>query len=87
MARSRRSSKPHTEVTDTKLADQYLAGENVLAMSETVVEVDDQCPGCYRGRIVDCHCNRCGLVIPSSGTLKEYAWGSRRSDDDEKKGD
>jgi hypothetical protein len=85
MARSRTSSKPRTSATDAPLADEYLlGGEEPTALS---IDPDaDECPSCFRGRIINNRCGRCGVVIPSSGVEKNYAWGPRRNDNDEEDG-
>ncbi len=53
----------------------------------SVETAEQECPSCFRGHVVNNRCNRCGIMIPSSGTLKDYAWGERRSDNDEETGD
>lgn len=67
MARSRNSSSKRT--ADTDLADEYLLGGPIVPEPEPV-----ECPACTRGRVEDNRCNRCGVMIPSSGTLKNHAW-------------
>lgn len=86
MARSRNSSSKRTLRTEDgeeitahglQLADEYLAGTRELEMAASINPDADECPSCGRGRIVNCRCNRCGVAIPSSGTLKTYAFADR----------
>lgn len=64
-----------------QLADEYLVGKRTLEIAPAVAPVEDECPSCVRGRIVNSRCNRCGVVIPSSGTLKNYAWRNEHDEE------
>jgi hypothetical protein len=77
MPRLSRSSKPRITPTEEEAIGLDLT---ILEEAMAVEVLDDECPSCLRGRIVDNRCNRCGVMIPSSGTLKDYAWSSRRSE-------
>lgn len=84
MPQSRRSSKPRTLRTES--GENFdSAGFQDLDEAEAAMSVEtvtDECPSCYRGRIINSRCNRCGVAVPTAGTLRDYAWRSDREDNE-----
>lgn len=82
MPQSPRSSKRRTLRTESGeeldgVGFQDLEEAEAAMANDTVT---DECPSCYRGRIVNSQCNRCGVAVPTAGTLRDYAWRSDHED-------
>lgn len=71
MARSQRSSTKRINPAEDEAIGLDLT---VLEEAMALEVLADECPACFRGHVVNGRCNRCGVVLPSSGTLKDYAW-------------